>query len=210
MLPSNKNFPLSYYGIRLWYVNLVMLMRLIPFVLSSCLRSKKNSAVCIIAHRILLWIYSSRTLITPKQPLNARFNLLFTENIKILQVWFQNRRAKFRRNERSALSQSKPIYSGSNCGGNTSASSSLMSGNSGSTSSSSGIETSSSIGAPSSNSDQSKPIEQPVLPKSIAQIGGKWVFLKMLWWNIRFCDYIHLTDNKNKEVHHKFYHFCLS
>ena len=88
-------------------------------------------------------------------------------------MWFQNRRAKFRRNERSALSQSKPIYSSTSGagGGCSSTSASLMSGNA-SSSTSSGIDNLSSMGTPG-DSDQSKSIEQPVLPKSIGQIGGK-------------------------------------
>ena len=47
-----------------------------------------------------------------------------------------------------------------------------MSGGNGSSSTSSGIENVSSIRHTGEN-DQSKSIEQPVLPKSISQIGGK-------------------------------------
>lgn len=100
-------------------------------------------------------------------------------------MWFQNRRAKFRRNERSALSQSKPLYNnsgsgnkGGSSGSSSTTSSSLIGGNVSLVTSNGGMEDMSSVKHAGEN-EQSKSIEQPVLPKSISQIGGK--IKKMLY-----------------------------
>lgn len=61
-------------------------------------------------------------------------------------------------------------------GSSSSTSSSLMSGNGSASTTSSGIENLSSIRHAAGDNDQSKSIEQPVLPKSISQIGGRISF----------------------------------